>query len=246
MKETLIIAHRGASAYAHENTLEAFRIAIEMNADMIETDVRKTSDGVMVLHHDDHIENKLIRELTFIEASGAALDRGYILPTLEETLQFVLGKIKLDLELKEEGYELEVAEVAAKYLVPEDFILTSFSESSVMTIKEHHPEITCGLLMNLSFRKRPRLSVESVLFPLRRKKRTGADFLLPHWDIVKLGFLNRVRGKTEPVFVWTVNDKRMIWDLLNDDMVSGVVTDRPDVAGFFKQMAEKGHRGVRT
>ena len=246
MKETLIIAHRGASAYAHENTIEAFRIAIEMNADMIETDVRKTSDGVMVLHHDDHIENKLIRELTYIEASGVALDRGYILPTLKETIQFVLGKIKLDLELKEEGYELEVAEIASKHLLPEDFILTSFSESSVMTIKKHRPELRCGLLMNLSFRKRPRLSVESVLFPLGRKKRTGADFLLPHLDLIKFGFLNRVRGKTEPVFVWTVNDRRMIWDLLNDDMVSGVVTDRPDVARFFKQIAEKAKQTRQT
>ena len=235
MNTTLIIAHRGASAYAHENTIEAFRIAIEMNADMIETDVRRTADGVMVLHHNDHIEHKLIRELTCVDASGAALDRGYILPTLEETLQFVQGKIKLDLELKEEGYELEVADMAAKHLPTEDFILTAFSESSVMTIKKYRPELTCGLLMNLSFRKRPRHSIESVLFPLRRKKRTGADFLLPHWDIIKLGFLNRVRGKTEPVFVWTVNDRKMIRELLRDEMVSGIVTDHPDIAGFLRE-----------
>lgn len=242
MKETLIIAHRGASAYAHENTIEAFRIAMEMKADMIETDVRRTADSVLVLHHDENIGINLIRDLTYVEASGAALEHGYILPTLEETIQYVNGKIKLDLELKELGYELEVADMAAGHMPAEDFILSSFSESSVMTIKKSRPDLSCGLLMNLSLRRRPKLSVESIISPLKRQTRTGADILIPHWELIKLGFLNKVRGKTDPVFVWTVNDRKMIWDLLNDDMVAGIVTDRPDVAGFLKEVAVKGIR----
>ncbi len=236
MKKTLIVAHRGASAYAHENTIEAFRIAIEMNADMIETDVRRTIDGILVLHHDEHIGNRLIRELTFAEASGAALEGGgYILPTLEETLQYVKGKIKLDLELKEAGYELGVADMAAHQLERDEFVLTSFKEPSVRIIKENRPDLTCGLLMNISLYKRPGLSIESVLSPIRRQKRCKADFLLPHWEIIKFGFLNRIRKKTRPVFVWTVNDRRMIRKLLGEEMVSGIVTDHPDIAVFLRE-----------
>ncbi|MFV2081816.1 MAG: glycerophosphodiester phosphodiesterase [bacterium] len=235
MKKTLIVAHRGASAYAHENTIDAFRIAIEMNADMIETDVRRTADEILVLHHDEYVGNRLVRELTFAEASTAALEGGYILPALEETLQHIKGKIKLDLELKETGYELDVADMAAHHLERDEFVMTSFKEPSVRIIKENRPDLTCGLLMNISLYKRPGLSFESVLSPIRRQKRCKADFLLPHWEIIKFGFLNRIRKKTRPVFVWTVNDRKMIRKLLDDEMVSGIVTDHPDIALFLRE-----------
>lgn len=240
MNQTLIVAHRGASAYAHENTIEAFRVAIEMNADMIETDVRKTSDEIMVLHHDEDISGRLIRDLTFDEAAGLALGLGYTLTTLEETLTYAAGRIKLDLEIKEVGYEVEIADMASRIMPEGAFTLTSFMEDSVRTLKEERPGLTCGLLMNISMHKRPRLSLEAVFSPLKRQARTGVDFLLPHIGLLKYGFIDQVRGKTAPLFFWTVNDRQMMRDLFMDDMVGGIVTDRPDVALFFRRIIEKG------
>jgi len=242
VSRTLIVAHRGASAYAHENTIEAFRIAIEMSADMIETDVRKTSDGVMVLHHDEGISGCLIRELTFDSASDLALDAGYLLPTLEETLVYAAGRIKLDLEIKEAGYEAEIADMASRLMPDGGFTLTSFMEGSLKVLKEERPGIRCGLLMNISMIKRSRQSMEAVFSPLKRQARTGVDFLLPHIDLLKYGFIERVRNRTAPLFFWTVNDRQMMRDLFRDDMVGGVVTDRPDVALFFRGMIEKSRK----
>ena len=58
-RETMVIAHRGASALApHENTLEAFQIAIDLKADMVEFDVRKTSDNILIVFHDGTIDGR--------------------------------------------------------------------------------------------------------------------------------------------------------------------------------------------
>jgi glycerophosphoryl diester phosphodiesterase len=80
---TQIVAHRGASREAPENTLAAFAKAIEIGADMIEFDLRRAPDGRLVISHDP--------------VRGAGLD----LPTFEDTLRLTRGRIKLDVELKE-------------------------------------------------------------------------------------------------------------------------------------------------
>ena len=64
-RETMVIAHRGASALApHENTLEAFQIAIDLKADMVEFDVRKTSDNILIVFHDGTIDGRKIGHTT--------------------------------------------------------------------------------------------------------------------------------------------------------------------------------------
>ena len=65
-RETMVIAHRGASALApHENTLEAFQIAIDLKADMAEFDVRKTSDNILIVFHDGTIDGRKIGDMTY-------------------------------------------------------------------------------------------------------------------------------------------------------------------------------------
>lgn len=65
-RETMVIAHRGASALApHENTLEAFQIAIDLKADMVEFDVRKTSDNILIVFHDETIDGRKIGDMTY-------------------------------------------------------------------------------------------------------------------------------------------------------------------------------------
>src|SRR3982751_167704 len=92
---TLIVAHRGASAIAPENSLEAFEAAIAVGADMVEFDVRSTADGVLVVVHDPL---PLVRY--------ADLDP--MPPRLEEVVATCAGRIALDVELKEAGMEREV------------------------------------------------------------------------------------------------------------------------------------------
>ena len=104
-----IIAHRGAVSFAHENTLEAFEAAVQIGADAVEFDVRRTFDGVLVIHHDATLPGKrrLVANATYEELKLSGARRGYHIPTLEETLHHLCGRIALDIELKEAGFERE-------------------------------------------------------------------------------------------------------------------------------------------
>ncbi len=70
----------------------------------------------------------------------------------------------------------------------------------------------------------------SELYPIKRAIQAEADFLAPHWKLLKLGFLERARKNQMPIFIWTVNDKEKIQKFLNDDIIEAIITDKPDVA----------------
>ena len=125
---TKIVAHRGASAEAPENTLAAFAKAIEAGADMIEFDVRRSGDGTLVISHDPiqgHTQGLL---------------------SLEETLQASQGKIQLDVELKEPGCERDALDLLLRYFKPDQFCITSFVAPTLRSIKAAHPEVRTGFI----------------------------------------------------------------------------------------------------
>jgi glycerophosphoryl diester phosphodiesterase len=231
----LIIAHRGASAYAHENTLEAFRIAMEMGADMIEFDVRRTGDDVLVLSHDDSIEGNLITDLTYDEIHGIAMDAGYLIPTLEETFKLTMGKIKLDIELKEDGYAVRVAELAMNYMETADFVITSSLDSAVKAVKSSYPEVRTGLVLGA----RPVTRLLHSLFSERRVRDTAVDILAVDRKLLRLGFMRTAKRLGLPVFIWTVNDRKLMGKLLSSEGVAGIFTDKPDVALFLREMISR-------
>ena len=105
--EKLIIAHRGAPSDAKENTIESFEKALVSGADMIEFDVRRTKDNVLIAFHDESIQGHSTKDLTFEAMSQMAKHQGFEIPTVEEVLKRATGKIRLDAELKEEGSEEE-------------------------------------------------------------------------------------------------------------------------------------------
>jgi glycerophosphoryl diester phosphodiesterase len=125
---TKIVAHRGASAEAPENTLEAFRKAIELGADMIEFDVRRDPSGALRISHDP------------------ILDLGIDLPTLEETLRLTQGRIQLDVELKEPDAEREAIELLLRYFSWADFCITSFLAPSLHAVRKLNPGVRTGLI----------------------------------------------------------------------------------------------------
>jgi glycerophosphoryl diester phosphodiesterase len=125
---TQIVAHRGASREAPENTLAAFAKAIEIGADMIEFDVRRASDGSLVISH-----NRVRK--------AAAL-----LPTLEDTLRLTQGRIQLDVELKEPGCERDALKLLLEYFAIGDFCITSFLPAVLREMRTIHPDVRTGLI----------------------------------------------------------------------------------------------------
>jgi glycerophosphoryl diester phosphodiesterase len=235
MKKTMIVAHRGASSLARENTIESFKKAIGIGVDMIEFDVRRTRDQALIVHHDELMEGKPVKELTYDEISKMAKGHGFSTPTLEEVLKHTSGKVKLDVEIKEEGYEKEIVELLLKYFKKDQFVITSFYDSCIRKIKDDYPDTKTGLILGISKAKNPILTRFSEFFPHKRCREAKADFLAPHWRLLWFGFLDRAKKENKPVFVWTVNDQRKIWKMLHDERIDAIITDKPDLAVALRQ-----------
>jgi glycerophosphoryl diester phosphodiesterase len=143
-------------------------------------------------------------------------------------LKWSKGRVKLDVELKEEGHEKKLAELLMRCLREDQFVISSFHESCLRIIKNDYPDIQIGLLLGKS--DAPFWTRISEFFPMRRCKKAKADFLVAHFKLLRFGLLERARQNRKPVFVWTANDEETIWELLNDERVYGIITDRPDLA----------------
>ena len=155
-----IIGHRGAAAYAPENTFISFDLAEKLGCDAIETDIRETKDGNLVLLHDETVDRTTngkgkINELTLNEVK--ALDAGSWfstefsgkkIPTLKEFLTSYGNKIKITLEIKDSNIEEKVVSVIEEQEVKkENIIITSFSLDYLLNIKELSDEFTFGYLV---------------------------------------------------------------------------------------------------
>jgi glycerophosphoryl diester phosphodiesterase len=226
MPRPLIIAHRGVAApNRFENTIESFEKAIQLGADMIEFDVRKSRDGQLIVHHDATIDGQMINQLTLNEINRNAGLRGFEVPTLVEVLHLTKSRIRLDVEMKEEGYEDELVEILLQNAAPEQFIITSFLDNSLMKIKMDYPQIKSGLLIGFH---NPICSRCYRLAPIRRANCLQVDYLLPNWRLLKFGILQRAHKINLPLIVWTVNEKTRIDNLIKKG-VAGIITDNAEL-----------------
>lgn len=222
-----VIAHRGASAYAHENTLAAFEKAIEMKADMIELDVHKTADNVLAVFHDALIGGKELSTLTYEQLQEAAKEQGFSIPTLADACALAAGKIRVNIEIKAAiGCEKPVIETALRFLPSKDVMISSV----FLPVLENCAELNSGIPLGLViFQDEKRASFLTWCAPKRPYDRM-IDFLsVPYGVLCENGALS-VPHLSKPMYVWTVNDADAIRKLAQHDNVHGVFTDVPDVA----------------
>ena len=124
----MVAAHRGVAAGAAENTIEAFTNAIDIGADMIEFDVRMTRDGELIAFHDARVNGIAVGSLTRDDIESAV---GVRPPLLTDVLHACAGRIKLDVELKEDGYVPDVMATLKAITDPGEFVVTSFLPAAV-------------------------------------------------------------------------------------------------------------------
>jgi len=227
---TMIIAHRGAehhgrNATAHENTIDAFRNAIGIGADGIEFDVRRTADGVLIIHHDERVKRsrRPVSEMTFEEARRAGKRRGYRIPTFEETLQTCADHIALDIELKEGGYEEDVIRLTRQYYDLRHVCFTSFVDVSMKRIKEIDRRAITGLLLGVEPPAGPGTRMREI-FPIKRIRRCNADMVAPNRRLLHMGYVRRIEKTGYPIIVWTVNNRNLAVKLMERG-VAGIITD---------------------
>ncbi len=224
--ETKIISHRGrTSRKSADNTLASVNDAIELKVEMVEVDIRQTKDSQIVCFHDPDIQGELIRDLDYSEI----IEKDSQIPTLEQVLWSAKGKIGIEIELKEPGYELEVVSIARDYFNYDKFVLKSFHPQVVERVKEIDQKIFAGLLVGSAF------SLEQLFFTLKEAftstnfKQTNADFISPYYKIFEAGWFSRFTRNNVPIQVWTVNDVESIRTLINQQ-VHSIITDIPEVA----------------
>ena len=213
--ETKIISHRGrTSRKSADNTLASVNDAIELKVEMVEVDIRQTKDSQIVCFHDPDIQGELIRDLDYSEI----IEKDSQIPTLEQVLWSAKGKIGIEIELKEPGYELEVVSIARDYFNYDKFVLKSFHPQVVERVKEIDQKIFAGLLVGSAF------SLEQLFFTLKEAftctnfKQTNADFISPYYKIFEAGWFSRFTRNNVPIQVWTVNDVESIRTLINQQV----------------------------
>ena len=224
-----VMAHRGLSADAPENTLYAFSDAISVGADFIELDVQQTRDGVLVVMHDSNLKrttgmNKNIWDVDYADIqnldAGSWFDPAYAnarIPTLEETLQFVDKRAKLNIEIKptkhgSDTLEQDVAELITRYQYTDACYVTSFSYGSLKKVKEANPEIRTGYLMSVAYGQ---------FYSLKY-----ADAFSLNKVFVTSQVVNAAHQQGKQIFAWTVNSMSEVRSLCNLH-VDSIITDDP-------------------
>jgi glycerophosphoryl diester phosphodiesterase len=222
MIHAMVAAHRGVAAGGAENTIAAFTNAIEVGADMIEFDVRRTRDGELIAFHDALAGGAPVSGLTRDEIEGAA---GVRPPLLAEVLRTCAGRIRLDVELKEDGYVADVMAALRAGFDPAQLVVTSFLPAVVARAKEAFPEVRTGLLVggDRSLLDLPGRLRE--LYPVGLARRVRADYLAPHYQLAALGVLGRAAAAGLPCLLWTVNSPALIRRYATDPRVAAIITD---------------------
>lgn len=235
-----IIAHRGASGYAPENTLKAFELAVKMGAENFEFDVHRTKDGILVVHHDFDLKRTAAKEVKIAELTYAELKKINVashfskdpsfqrVPRLEEVLDIIEPAARwLNFEVKNDGNvypgieEQLLAFLRSKPGLFEKAVVSSFDPGTLDRFRELSPELRLAYLshglsatlLTAALKKAKAISAVNFHFSLR------LAFKLNVAKIKKAGFR---------VCVYTVNKKK---DALRmkEIGVDGIFSNYPDI-----------------
>lgn len=239
----VVIAHRGGAPHEIDNSAAAFRHAVTVGADALECDVRQTADGVLVLLHDDHVRLDDGRRLVVRQTSYPALKNALPwLLTVEDFLAEFGDQALLNLDLKEAGYEEELARLLRSWGHPARVFITAQRLASLRRLAGLVPEALRGLSRGhvLSWWP-PHLGergTTTVRWPLALQIAFGAAYaranaVTVHHRVVSPLLVRWLRQRGYVVTTWTVDDlgeaRRVIeagvWALTTnepDDLLPGL------------------------
>jgi len=225
-----VIAHRGASGGAPENTMASFELAIEERADWIELDVQEDADGRVVVAHDSDFMKVAGNPLKVWDATasdlteldiGSWFDSDFAdqrVVSLRDVLETARGKIGVVIELKYYGYderlEERVVEIVEATGMQDHIMLMSLKLTGLQKAAALRPNWIRGLLNTVSVGDLTRLEL---------------DFLALNAAAATPSMIRRAHNRGMRVFVWTINDPVQMSVMLSRG-VDGLITDEPDLA----------------
>lgn len=236
IRETKVWAHRGASGYRPENTMEAFELAIKQGADGIELDVHTSADGQLIVIHDETVDRvtdgtglvgeKTLKVLKELKVSTSAEPEGiYRIPTLQEVLDLMrTTDMMVNIELKNSicfypGMEEKVLKAVKEMKMEEQLIYSSFNHYSLLKMKQLDSQVQTGILFS-----------DGWVNPAMYAKNLGINAVHPAVYHLKYPqFREEVKRAGLKMHVWTADKPEHI-QLVKEAGAEAVITDYPDRA----------------
>ena len=233
----LILAHRGASHSAPENTMAAFRLAAEMGANGVELDVQLCKDGEAIVIHNAAVEattdgSGLVKDFTLAELQTLDAGRWYAaqfagerIPTLAQVLNELSPRLMLNIELKGTTFlsnelEAEVVRLVEDTNTVHRTIISSFNPVALWRVQRMNHNISTGLLYAPD---QPRYLRDRWFQPLAQP-----NALHPRWDLVDEQTITAAHRQGLEVNPWTCNEPDVMQRLIEWG-VDAIITDRPDL-----------------
>mgnify|MGYP000557144339 FL=1 len=217
-----VIGHRGAAGLEPENTLRSVRRAIELGVDRVETDVRVSKDGRLVIMHDETVDRTTnghgyVSELTFDELRSLDAGMGEKIPTLKEILEFTMGKAKLEIELKVPEATEPTIQLVEELNAEKDVIVISFIHDLLERVHDLSPNIKTGALF---------FDVPKDI--LQRALKVHASSIHVYYRNVNSELVRKAHRSGLEVAVWNPNKIEDMREMIGLD-VDAIGSDRPDI-----------------
>jgi glycerophosphoryl diester phosphodiesterase len=220
MAKPLVIAHRGDSSEALENSLAAFRLALAIPVDMIELDLRLSRDGSLYVMHDKHTGRTAERNVAVEAASSKELDgirlrNGERIPRLDDVLELVTGKAGINIEIKSHEGGAALARHLAGLPSAGILVVSSFREAELLPVRSALPDLRCAVIYDT--------------FSLRHVaayRAKGYSLISLRKNTVTEPLVRACHGQGVGIFVWTVDAEEEMKRCI-DWEVDGIYTNKP-------------------
>lgn len=224
------VGHRGASAYAHENTLVSLEEAIARHADMVEFDLRQTADGIIVLYHDRGIQGtdgeiSQISQISFDELFNRAKSQNFEIAKFEDVLKSFGPRIPLNIEVKIGGFEKEIIRLLRTYPPAFEPTLSSFLPWVVIRLKKLGNFKTALIIGEGRIHK---LNILERRIARGLARYLGISSIHLQDCITSQAALTNLVQAGLSVFIWTVDDPDQMRRFLKMG-VDGIITNKPDL-----------------
>lgn len=214
-----VIGHRGASGHALENSPAAFRKAVELGADSVELDIHATADGVLMVHHDAHVNGVgVIADLPAAAFAGHRLPNGEVIPTLAESLQLLHGlEVWVELKTLPAAFDGVLLATLDAGPTPVNYAVHAFDHRIIARLGDQRPELRRGVLL-----------ASYLLDNLAVMRGAGADTLWMEAHLIDPELVTDVHDAGLELVAWTANEPGEIRRLvaLGVDGICGNYPDR--------------------
>jgi len=216
----LKIGHRGAKGYVAENTIESFKKAIELNVDGIELDVHLSSDGYVMVIHDDTVDRTTTKNGSVQSFSAFELNQMGI-PSLETILKLVNQHCWVNIEIKDANATQKVIHIIEKYVSDHQWSYNKFQISSFIwevleEVSKSNSSIPIGVLTE-----------DAVENALNFAKKISAHSINPYYKLLNAENTKQIRENGFKIYTWTVNSEEDLIFVKSLE-VDGIISDFPD------------------